>query len=145
MMLRQALADIFGSLGMQAESRWQAAAEVRLLLTKVAATSDPIRSPALFAEPDARWLAGLNESGGTTYFNKEQFEELLTWLQLPRLIEIARAMAEVHTPKPAQYTALATVEKAVAHAIAAAETSGYRLDTFLASFSSVHTEVPTRP
>ena len=26
-----------------------------------------------------------------TYFNSEQFEELLTWLQLPALIEIAHA------------------------------------------------------
>ena len=135
MMLRQALADIFGSLGMEGDARWQAAAQVRLLLTKAAATPDPVRSAALFTDPDARWLAGINESAGATYFNKEQFEELLTWLQLPRLIEIARAMAEAPKLKSVQLHALNVIEQAVAHAIATAETSGYRLDTFLAAFT----------
>jgi hypothetical protein len=43
----------------------------------------------LFLDSDERWLAGANDSGGTTYVNKEQFEELVTWLQVPVLLEIA--------------------------------------------------------
>ena len=39
--------------------------------------------------PDVRWLAGINESGGTTWVNKESFEELLCWLQIPSLLGIA--------------------------------------------------------
>jgi hypothetical protein len=145
MMLRQALADVFGAMGMEGDARWQAASEVRLLLTKIAATADPIRSAALYEDPDARWLAGVNESGGTTYFNKEQFEELLTWLQLPRLIEIARATDDDPKLKPVQRTALTTVEQSVAHAIAAAETSQYHLDKYLASFSATPKEITTKP
>jgi glycosidase len=136
MMLRHALADIFGAMGMEGDARWQAASEVRVLLTKIAATADPIRSGALFEDPDARWLAGVNESGGTTYFNKEQFEELLTWLQLPRVIEIARATDNDPKLKAVQRTALTTLEQAVAHALAAAETSRYQLDKYLASFTA---------
>jgi len=144
LMLRNALADIFHSMGMEGEARWQAASEVRVLLTKITAVSDPIRTAALFADPDARWLAGINESGGNTWFNKEQFEELLTWLQLPRLLKIAGDISEDH--KLTQHTAPATaeqsvshaiakVEQAVAHTLAAAETSRYQLDKYLTAFT----------
>jgi len=135
MMLRPALADIFGSIGMEGDSRWQAASQVRLLLTKGSAIADPMRSAALFGDPDARWLAGINQSNGTTWLNKEQFEELLTWLQVPKLIEIARATGDEPRLKPVQQNALNALEKGVAHAIAAAETAHYQLDAYLASFT----------
>ena len=136
MMLRHALADIFGSFGMEGEARWQAAAEVRLLLSKFSATTDPTRSATFFSDPDARWLAGVNSSEGIAYLQREQFEELLTWIQLPKLIEIARTIEEGSALKSVQRTALNTVEQSVAHALAAAEASGYRLETYLASFTS---------
>jgi hypothetical protein len=153
LMLRHALADIFQSMGMEGEARWQAASEVRLLLTKISATADPIRSAAFFADPDACWLAGVNQSGGNTWFNKEQFEELLTWLQLPRLLKIARDLAE--QDKPSQHTApaaakqalshaVATVEQGVAHTLAAAETSRYQLEKYLASFTTPPKELTTK-
>jgi len=135
MMLRHALADIFGAMGMEGESRWQAAAEVRVLLTKFSALPEPMRSAAIFADADGRWLAGVNSSTGVTYVNKEQFEELLTWIQLPRLIEIASAIEDSDSHKPAQLMALSTIEKSVAHTLAAMESSGYRLDAYLASFT----------
>ena len=135
LLLRHALADIFLSMGMEGESRWQAAAQVRLLLTKPAATPDAIRSESFWADPDVRWLAGVNQSSGVTYFNKEQFEELLTWLQLPTLIDLART-ASGHPPdaplQPAQLRTLAKVEAAVAAARAAAEASGYNVGAYLA-------------
>ncbi len=145
MMLRHALADIFGAMGMEGESRWQAAAQVRLLLTKFSALPEPMRSPTIFADPDGRWLAGVNTSDGVTYVNKEQFEELLTWIQLPRLIEIARAIHDSNPLKPVELTALHGIEKSVTHTLAAMESSGYRLDTYLASFSSSRKEpLPSR-
>ena len=73
LLLRHALADIFASMGMEGESRWQAAAQVRLLLTKPAAAPDAIRSESFWADPDVRWLAGVNQSSGVTYFNQERF------------------------------------------------------------------------
>ena len=73
LLLRHALADIFLSMGMEGEASWQAAAQVRLLLAKPAAAPDAIRSESFWADPDVRWLAGVNQSSGITYFNKEQF------------------------------------------------------------------------
>jgi hypothetical protein len=135
LLLRHALADIFLSMGMEGESRWQAAAQVRLLLTKPAATPDAIRSESFWADPDVRWLVGVNQSAGVHYFNKERFEELLSWLQLPTLIDLART-ASGDPPaaplQPAQLRSLAKVEAAVAAARTAAEASGYNLDAYLA-------------
>jgi hypothetical protein len=127
--LRPALADIFGAMGMEGEARWQAAAEVRMLLSQPASPTqaqvDIIRSRAFFADQDVRWLAGVNVSGGVTYFNKEQFEELLTWLQLPALLEIAA--------KPSgQIARIAEIEASVAAARQAAQAAGYNLEAFLA-------------
>ena len=135
LLLRHALADIFLSMGMEGESRWQAAAQVRLLLAKPAAAPDAIRSESLWADPDVRWLAGVNQSSGVTYFNKERFQELLSWLLLPTLIDLART-ASGDSPdaplQPAQLHSLAKVEAAAAAARAAAEASGYNLDVYLA-------------
>ena len=134
LLLRHALADIFLSMGMEGESRWQAAAQVRLLLTKPAAAPDAIRSQSFWADPDVRWLAGVNQSSGVTYFNKERFEELLSWLQLPTLIDLARTASgdPLTAPlQPAQLHTLAKVEAAVAAARTAAEASGYNLDVYL--------------
>jgi hypothetical protein len=133
MLLRHALADIFLSMGMEGESRWQAAAQVRLLLTRSAAVSDAVRYPIFWDDPDVRWLAGVNQSEGVNYFNKEQFEELLTWLQLPALIEIARTSAG--KPKSAQLAALEKLEASVAASRAAAEAAGYNLDKYLSATS----------
>ena len=60
---------------------------------------------ALWADPDVRWLAGVNQAGGITFFNREQFDELLTWLQLPALIEIVHA--ESIQPKSAHPAGIA--------------------------------------
>jgi hypothetical protein len=126
LLLRSAFADIFSSMGMEGEAKWQAAAQVRLLLTPASVQPDAIRTAALFRDPDARWLAGVNHASGTTYFNKEQFEELLTWLQLPTLIQIVQKGA-------GQAASLAKVEAGVASALAAASTAGYNLEAYLAS------------
>ncbi len=90
---RAALAEIFEALGMQGDDRWRAVARVRLLLGQTHAPEEAIASEALWSDPDARWLAGVNESGGKTYFNREQFEELWGWLQLPVLLDTARRKA----------------------------------------------------
>ena len=58
--------------------------------------------------PDVRWLAGVNQAAGITFFNREQFDELLTWLQLPALIQIAHA--ESTQPKSAHSTGIAAIE-----------------------------------
>ena len=79
---------------------------------------------AFWADPDVRWLTGVNTSAGTVYFNKEQFEELLSWMQLPALLEIARH----DTVKP---SSINKIELAVSRACSVAEEAGYRLDKYL--------------
>jgi len=85
--LRSALAEIFATFGLHGEDAWRASARVRLLLAQ---EDEPVKMKTggedFWADPDVRWLAGVNESQGATYFNKEAFEELVVWLQLPVLV-----------------------------------------------------------
>jgi glycosidase len=137
LLLRSALADIFSSMGMEGEAKWQAAAQVRLLLSQPAAAPDAIRCEAFFRDPDVRWLAGAHEAAGTTYFNKEQFEELLTWLQLPALIEIARRDS-------GQAAAIAEIEASVAAAREAAQAAGYNLEKYLTAAAPKREKLPAK-
>jgi glycosidase len=120
--LRSALADIFASFGMEGEAKWRAAAQVRMLLS-VPATS--LRSQSVWNDPDVRWLSGVNTHSGITYINREQFEELLAWLQLPVLIKIAQQNS-------GQAKSIAELEAAFAATCEAAHAAGYQLDAFLA-------------
>jgi glycosidase len=85
--LRAALAEIFMTFGLLGEDAWRAAARVRLLLAQ---EDEPGKmktgGDSFWADPDVGWLAGVNESEDATYFNKEAFEELVVWLQLPALV-----------------------------------------------------------
>lgn len=85
--LRTVLADIFLSFGLKGEDTWRAAARVRILLALAEnlCEEQPERCEAFWADPDVRWLIGVNEADGKAFFNQESFEELLWWLQLPKL------------------------------------------------------------
>jgi glycosidase len=124
--LRTALADIFTAAGMEGEAKWRAAARVRMLLFSPDAAAS-VRSKTFWADPDVRWLAGVNTSAGITYINREQFEELLAWLQLPALIDIAQQQ------QSGQANSIAELEATFAAACEAAHAAGYRLDAYLAS------------
>ena len=130
LMLRAALAETFSSLGMEGDRAWQAAARVRVLLahTDLPAAS-LMESEAFWSDQDVRWLAGVNESSGATYFNKEQFEELLSWAQLPSLLELARHEAF----KP---SAIGKIEDGITKACLAATDAGYKLDAYLKLLTS---------
>ena len=121
-------------MGMEGEASRQAAAQVRLLLSPVAIAPEAIRSEALWAAPDARWLAGVNVAAGITYFNKQQFEELLTWLQLPILVELCHG--EAFHPMSEQASCIASgiaqIEASVSAARKSAQRAGYDLNKFLA-------------
>ena len=85
--LRSALSEVFSSIGVEGENVWRLAGRVRLLLgySDVKTLEDLATSP-LWEDEDFRWLTGLTESAGVTYLNKECFEEVVWWLQLPRLL-----------------------------------------------------------
>jgi hypothetical protein len=126
-LFRYALAEIFASMGVEGEAGWQAAAQVRLLLSPAALAPNAIASPQLWIQPDVRWLAGVNNADGVDYFNQQQFDELLTWLQLPALLDAAQSR-----PAPAASApGIPAIEAAVTHAQQAAARSGYKLETFL--------------
>ncbi|HEX5236102.1 MAG TPA: alpha-amylase family glycosyl hydrolase [Silvibacterium sp.] len=120
--LRQALADVFSSFGINGEEKWRAAARVRVALVDSAAPS-PL---AFWSDGDARWLAGVNESACVTYVNKESFEELTRWLQLTRLLGIGEQSPTLHD-------SLRRAQAAVRDANNRASNAGYRLDKYLQS------------
>jgi hypothetical protein len=110
--LRATLADIFETLGLAGEDGWRAAARVRLLLA-----GTTVDTPGFWHDPDVRWLTGVSEFKGVTYFTREQFERMLGWLALPDLL--ARK-----PPVAAPDSVLTLIETAQA--------SSYRIDAFLA-------------
>ncbi len=127
--LRSALAETFSGLDLHGEDGWRSAARVRLLLgpgTESAAAL--LGSAAFWQEGDLRWLAGINRSGGIEYMNKEQLEEVVSWLQLPSLVSIADVEA---------VPSLAVVEQTVARARTTAEQAGYAVDRFLQLWNGV--------
>ena len=146
--LRSALAEIFSSLGMEGESSWRAAARVRALLVhfeepsgkadapqpasgrashpeKAGAAGD-LLPPTLWSDPDVLWLAGVTSAHATRYLHKEQFEELLSWMQLPKLVEAALGGS------PAS-EGLQRIEEQVTAVLARATQAGYDLDRFTAT------------
>jgi hypothetical protein len=103
--LREAFARGFAGGGEPTQDGWRAAARIRLAFlvqTQVPAkkaTDDGFAGlPAeLWRDGDARWLLQVNESNGEEYFNKELHEQMLWWVQLPALLELA---AQVPVPEP---------------------------------------------
>ncbi len=118
--LRAALAEIFTTFGLHGEDAWRASARVRLLLAQEDEPTKLTPTTKLFwQDPDVRWLAGVNESEGNTWFNKEAFEELIAWLQLPTLVK-----APTKTTPEKSDTTLAEI-------FAAAKTAGYNVEKLL--------------
>ena len=86
----------------------------------------PALSPILWHDPDVRWLTGVHEASGHTYFVKESFEELIWWLQLPVLSKLAgQAVPDRRT--------IVELSRATKEALEAAAAAAYRLDVLLES------------
>jgi hypothetical protein len=111
--LRSALSEVFASVGIEGENVWRLAGRIRVLLANPSVTTAAqLADSRLWDDPDFRWLTNLTESGGVTYVNKECFEEMVWWLQLPRLLAGDEA---------------AEIESFVNEAGAAAKAAGYDL------------------
>ncbi|WP_433982996.1 alpha-amylase family glycosyl hydrolase [Tunturiibacter empetritectus] len=123
--LRSALSETFTAIGMEGENTWRAAARVRILLSQTDTSPAATRTEKLWSDPDVRWLAGVNESSGNTYFNKEGFEELLGWLQLPALLKAAEQ-------SPTDADSVTNLNASVLMACQSAQKSGYNLGLYLA-------------
>ncbi len=148
--LREPLAHAFEALGFEAEESWRVAARIKVALlieakvfvryagarrcasrARCAASRrmHPILSPALWQDPDVRWLTGAHEAEGHSYFVKESYEELLWWLQLPTLCKLAAESV------PAR-GAIQEIGNAISGAVEAAASAGYSLDALLESEGS---------
>ena len=126
--LRSALADIFSSIGVPDEQTWRLAARIRLLLWQADNPSVSIETTEFWSDPDVRWLTNVNQSNGKTYFNKELFEELLSWLQLPALLAIAGQDS-------GESPSISEVEAVVSRACRAAGDAGYNVEAYLSLLS----------
>jgi hypothetical protein len=128
--LREALAEVFSTAGLEGERVWQAAAMVRLLLEHGVGA---VKTQNFWSDGDVRWLAGVNESGGIDYVNKERFEELVCWMQLPTLFEAAEGKCSA---------------TAVFHAVTSVcdvmQRAGYDVERFLSESASMDVAQPAR-
>jgi glycosidase len=111
--LRKVLAKAFQALQVEGEDSWKLAARVRLLLhpdpsavpaVRPARTSLPEAAAhpsqihgtldkladRMEHDPEVRWLTGVHRAGETKYFVKEPFEQLVWWMQLPKLLSAVR-------------------------------------------------------
>jgi glycosidase len=90
-------------------------------------------APALWLDPDVRWLTCVHEAEGHFYLVRELYEELLWWLLMPSLLRLAGEA----TPSRA---AVEELSRTVEEALATAEAANYRIDELLGSAAAPESE-----
>ena len=157
--LREPFAQAFTALGFEGEEGWRVAARIKVVLltgagagkledkpaeaepsgepgaeTAAAAGDEKVAlAPAMWFDPDVRWLTGVHEADGHLYLVRELYEELLWWLLMPSLLRVAGE------PTPSR-AAVEELSKTVEEALATAEAAGYRIDELLGSASAEDVE-----
>ena len=129
--LREVMAQSFAKAGMSEEDKWRAAARIRAAFAHASwiPTAKPVagHSAGPFSwihDPDVAWLIGVHEWQGERFFNKEAFQQLLWWMSLRPLLDLAAT----DKPDPQMITSL---EAELASRIKAADESGYRVEALL--------------
>jgi hypothetical protein len=92
-------------------------------------------APALWLDPDVRWLCGVHESEGHFYLIRERYEELLWWMLLPSLLRLAGE------PAPSR-DAVSKLSNDVKTALASAQAAGYRVDSLIGPVAASGPEKP---
>jgi glycosidase len=95
-------------------------------------------APALWLDPDVRWLCGVHEAEGHIYLIRERYEELLWWLLMPSLLRLAGESAPSRS-------AVEELSKTVAAALASTEAAGYRIDVLLGASEAEVIGEPPQP
>jgi glycosidase len=138
--LRKPFAQALQALGFEGDEGWHVAARIKVVLLASSGAGKPFEepsapvepqstteeesvslSPALWSDPDVRWLTGVHEAEGRAYLIRERYEELLWWLQMPALLRLAE---QPHPPSAEFVQLTRTVDEALATASAA----GYRVE-----------------
>jgi hypothetical protein len=111
------------------EDRWRAAALVHDALAHPGwrAGGPTDARPPWLDDAEARWLIGVHEADGATWFREESFAQLVRWRTLPLLLEAVDA-------PPAERTAARhTAERWSTALLAEAQAAQWRYDTLLAN------------
>ncbi|MGD0682355.1 MAG: alpha-amylase family glycosyl hydrolase [Terracidiphilus sp.] len=154
--LREPFAQAFTALGFEGEEGWRVAARVKVgLLTwaGIGKPEEPIAatepapftaervalSPALWLDPDVRWLTGVHEAEGREYLVRERYEELLWWLLMPSLLRLAGETAP--SRMAANRAAVQTMSRAIEGALKAAEAAGYSVELLMSPPSPSESEI----
>jgi len=137
--LREPFAQAFAALGFEGEEAWRVAARVKVGLltgagvgieqeapteTTTVAGGRVALLPALWRDPDVRWLTGVHEAEEHIYVVREAYEELLWWLIMPSLLRLAGE------PAPGR-AAAESMSRTIEDALETAEAAGYRVDLLL--------------
>jgi hypothetical protein len=126
--LREPFAQSFAALGFEGEEAWRVAARIKVLLlsgTAFGKTENVAAiAPALWSDPDVRWLCGVHEAEGHEYLVRERYEEMLWWLLMPAFLRLAGVAA----PSRA---AVKAMSESIEKALAAAESVGYQVDKLI--------------
>jgi glycosidase len=143
--LREPMARAFSGGADITEDGWRAAARVRLaFLHQILTPAKTVKTVAdafagfpraFWDDGDARWLLKVHEAGGEWYFNKELHQQILWWVQLPDLLQLAApaeappAVAARKTRQPAtrRTPSIKTIEQRVQDACEEAEEAGFRI------------------
>lgn len=129
--LREQIGEDLGRLGLAGEDRWRAAARIRIAFAHREWAPRPQPDSSSFAaplswvhDPDVAWIMGVHEYQGVRYFVKEPFEELLWWMSLRWLLEIA-------AEETVEVKAVRELEETIESRIKVAEEAGYRVESLL--------------
>jgi glycosidase len=163
--LREPMAQAFQALGMEGENGWRAAARIKVLLlikagvakeeagpaepasakagTEVSvpveelekAREESLIPPALWSDPDVRWLSGVHAAEDHEYLVHEPLVELLWWLQLPELLRVA-------VERTPAVNALALLAAKIQAALDEATSVGYRVDLLAKQDQTITAEEP---
>jgi glycosidase len=152
--LREPFAQAFTALGFEDEEGWRVAARIKVVLLTGAGIGKPAEAPAsepaavsdekvalapaLWLDPDVRWLTGVNQAQGHDYLLREPYEELLWWMLMPALLRLAGEAAPSRK-------AVERMSRTVAEALATAEAAGYRIDALLGTVSATDAEDASEP
>jgi glycosidase len=116
--LREPMAHALAAPAQPAEQHWRAAARVRASLAHASRATVP---SSWLHDPDVAWLIGVHEYEGVSYVVKENLAELLWWIALRDLLDLAGE----RSPGLEQ---LAVMAEGVASCMDAMAQAGYRTE-----------------
>jgi hypothetical protein len=93
-------------------------------------------TPALWQDPDVRWLTGAHKDRDGDYLIRESYEELLWWLQVPSLLRLG-------IDPTANRASARQMAMVVEDALLTAEAASYRIDILLGTEpEEIETDTP---